>query len=139
MLEQAESYDEWLSYLERESNKETVSEGRVPASEYLAVRKSDEKVIGLVNIRHELNDYLLKHGGHIGYSVRPSERKKGYATEMLRQALVVCKCLGIMRVLVTCEEGNVGSAKVITANDGVLENTIDSEDFGRVQRYWIDN
>lgn len=137
MLNEIDSYEEWLTYLENESNPETVKEGRVPASEYVAIRTSDDAVVGLINIRHELNDYLLWHGGHIGYSVRPSERKKGYATEMLRLALGICREIGIDRVLVTCEESNTASAKVIEANGGVFENTTVDEQFVTIRRYWI--
>ena len=90
----------------------------------------------MIDIRHRLNDYLLNFGGHIGYSVRKSERQKGYATEMLNLALKECVNLGIKKVLITCDKNNVASAKTIINNGGKLENEIAKED--RItQRYYI--
>ena len=119
--------------------------GFVPRTQYIAIRKSDNKIVGSVNLRHELNDNLLRNGGHIGYMVATDERQKGYAKEMLRLGLLECKKLGIERVLVTCKKSNIGSAKTIIANGGVLENeiTLDEnvggfEHKGEImQRYWI--
>ncbi|MBR2176691.1 MAG: GNAT family N-acetyltransferase, partial [Clostridia bacterium] len=93
---------------------------------------------GAVNIRHYLNDYLLKEGGHIGDGIRPSERRKGYATEMVRLALIECKKLGIDRVLMVCDKDNIGSAKSILKNGGVLEDEFLNEYGDIEQRYWID-
>ena len=91
-----------------------------------------------MNIRHRLDPYLLQYGGHIGDGIRPSERRKGYATEMIRLALLECKKLGIDRVLMVCEKENVASAKSIRKNGGILENEL-VDDRGRIQqRYWID-
>ena len=93
-------------------------------------------MVGAVNIRHDLNDYLLKYGGHIGDGIRPSERRKGYATEMIRLALEECRELGLTRVLMTCDKNNIGSAKSIIRNGGILENEVLGE--GSIkQRYWI--
>lgn len=89
-----------------------------------------------MQIRHFLNEKLLNYGGHIGDSVRPSERRKGYATEQIRLALGKCKELGIDNVLMDCDKTNIGSAKAIQNNGGVLENEIYVEN-GLVQRYWI--
>lgn len=90
----------------------------------------------MIDIRHRLNEYLLQFGGNIGYSVRPSQRRKGYATEMLALALEECRKLGIDRALVTCDKTNIGSAKTIQKNGGVLENEVLEGD--RItQRYWI--
>ena len=97
----------------------------------------EERVIGAVNIRHYLNDYLLKHGGHIGYGVRLSERRKGYATSLLRFALEKLEELGVDRVLVTCDKDNPGSSKTIINCGGVLENEI-LFDGNMTQRYWIE-
>lgn len=90
----------------------------------------------MIQIRLALNDYLLQTGGHIGYSVYPDERGKGYATEMLALALKLCPELGLGRVLVTCDAANIASAKVIQANGGVLENEV-AHDSIITQRYWI--
>ena len=85
----------------------------------------------MIDIRHRLNDYLLNFGGHIDYSVRKSERQKGYATEMLALALIECMKLNIKRVLITCDKDNIASAKTIINNGGILEGS------GITQRYWI--
>jgi hypothetical protein len=90
-----------------------------------------------VNIRYYLNAFLLHEGGHIGDGIRPSERRKGYATELLRLALIECEALGIERALVVCDRDNVGSAKAIQRNGGVLENEYVNEEGKIEQRYWI--
>lgn len=94
-------------------------------------------MVGAVNIRHDLNEYLLKYGGHIGDGVRPSERRKGYATKMINLALKECKKLKIKRVLLVCDKNNIGSAKSIINNGGILENE-DINDDKIIQGYWID-
>ncbi len=97
-----------------------------------------DRLLGAVNIRHYLNEALLKEGGHIGDGIRPSERRKGYATRMIALALDECRKLGIERVLMTCEKSNIGSAKSIIRNGGVLENEFVNSDGEVEQRYWID-
>lgn len=135
-LDRIKQFDEWLKTIENDLSEKTIKEGRIPATIYLTIRKSDKKIVGNVQIRHKLNQKLLKYGGHIGDSVRPSERRKGYATEQIRLALLECKKLGIGNVLMDCDKSNVGSAKSIINNGGVLENEviINNE---LVQRYWI--
>lgn len=135
-LRNYESYTEWIQDIELNSKEETVEEGLVPASTYLAVRKDDGKVVGIVDIRHRLNEYLSRFGGYIGYCVLKEERRKGYAKAIVALALEKCKELMIDDVLICCYKDNVASAKTIIANDGVLENEV-IEDGELVQRYKI--
>lgn len=136
-LRNAENFEEWYSAFCDNMREETVSEGFVPATTFLAISTDDGRLIGMIDVRHRLNDYLLKFGGHIGYSVRKSERQKGYATEMLALALKECMKLNIKRVLITCDKDNIASTKTVVNNGGVLENEIPEEN-GITQRYWID-
>lgn len=136
-LDNVENVDDWLINLEKNSCEETVTKGLVPATNYLAVCKTDKRIIGMIDIRHRLNDYLFNFAGHIGYSVRASERRKGYATEMVRLALEeCCETLALSRVLITCAKENIASAKTILANGGILENEVLDGD-KITQRYWI--
>lgn len=131
------TFEEWYKAFNDNSNEKTVREGLVPATTYLALNES-ENLIGMIDIRHRLNDNLLNFGGHIGYSVRKSERRKGYATEMLKLALEKCIELNIQKILITCDKNNIASAKTIIANGGILENEIfDANDNTMTQRYWI--
>ncbi len=111
--------------------------GLVPDSTWFALDEERNIIVGAVNIRHFLNEGLLLDGGNIGDGIRPSERRKGYATEMIRLALEKCKELGIYHILMVCDKDNTGSAKSIQNNGGVLENepVVDGE---IEQRYWID-
>ncbi|MGN1330256.1 MAG: GNAT family N-acetyltransferase [Clostridia bacterium] len=136
-LDRLKDFDSWLEKVRNDVDFAKCSEGRVPASLYMAIRKSDKRLIGLIQIRHCLNEKLLQTSGHIGDGVRPSERKKGYVTEMIRLALEKCKELGIKRVLMSCDKDNVGSRKSIMNNGGVLENEIKMEDESIEQRFWI--
>lgn len=137
-LDTFKDFDIWLDSIRRDRSKETVDEWKVPSTVFLGVRRCDNKIVGIIQIRHELNDYLLKYGGHIGDSVRPSERGKGYATEMIRLALKECQKLGIVRVLMTCGEDNFASRKSIINNGGVLENVYWDEENLPHERYWIE-
>ena len=104
---------------------------------FFAVRKSDQKLIGNINIRYPYLDYVQIHG-HIGYSVRPSERRKGYATKMLKLALEYCATAGLDKVLLTCDKSNIASSKTIKKCSGVLESEEMQTDGKTVQRYWIE-
>ena len=109
----------------------------VPDSVFFCLDTERNIFVGAVNIRHRLNEHLLLYGGHIGDGIRPSERRKGYATKMIGMALEECKKLGISRVLMTCDKTNVGSAKSIMNNGGILENEV-LKDGKLMQRYWIE-
>jgi predicted acetyltransferase len=112
-------------------------EGYVPSSTYWLVR--GDRVVGMCNIRHHLSDALRDFGGHVGYSVRPCERGKGYATLMLRLALAKARDLGIDRVLITCGSENAASIRVIEKNGGQLDSESHSPRAGRLtRRYWVD-
>lgn len=110
----------------------------VPDSVFFLLDEERDRLLGAVNIRHYLNDALLREGGHIGDGIRPSERRKGYATQMIRLALEECAKLGIKRVLMTCDKSNVASAKSIIKNGGILENELINSDGEVEQRYWIE-
>ena len=129
-------YRNFEYYLENLEVKDT-SGGLVPDSTFFCLDEERNIFVGAVNIRHDLNEYLLRSGGHIGDGVRPSERRKGVATAMIALALEECRRLGINRVLMVCEKDNVGSARSIQKNGGVLENEI-LDDGVWEQRYWID-
>ena len=129
-------YHDFDYYLEHLENKKAIN-GRVPDSVYFLLDEERNRLLGAVNIRHYLNDDLLKEGGHIGDGIRPSERRKGYATEMIRLALIECRKLGIEKVLMTCDRDNIASAKSIINNGGILENEFINSDGVIEQRYWI--
>lgn len=133
-LEECETADEWLSLLKEYSKG---IEGRVPSTTYLAVRLSDHRVVGITDLRHHIDHPILSlWGGHIGYSVRPDERGRGYAREMLRLQLENCSARGIKHVLVTCSASNIASEKTILANGGWFERDVEV-DGEIIRRYWI--
>ncbi len=109
----------------------------VPSTLLFLTDDAETKLFGAIDIRHRLNDYLLAFGGHIGYGIVPSERRKGYAKVQLGLALPVAKSLGLARVLITCDDGNAGSARTIEALGGVLEDKR-AENGALTRRYWID-
>ena len=130
-------FKEFLLELEKSKNIKDKKPYLVNQTTYMMFDENN-RVLGGVNIRHELNDNLLKHGGHIGTLIRPSERKKGYATLMISLALEKCKELGIDKVLITCREENIGSKKAIEKNGGEYENSYyDEQNNFTYRRYWI--
>ena len=133
------SAEEWIHICQLRKSEATCKEvgTEVPSDMYLAVRQSDDRIVGVIDLRHHINHPILgTWGGHCGYSVRPSERGKGYAKEMLRLNIQNAKKLGIEKMLVTCDADNLASEKTILANGGVFEKTIDV-DGTQMKRYWI--
>ena len=129
---------DWLDQVEALKRAETTPPDLVPMTQYIYVRETDNKIVGVIQIRHYFNEYLEKYAGHIGYSVCPSERRKGYATQMLKLVLPECRKLGIDHVLVCCVRGNEGSRKTILNNGGIYESTVYQKERDiTLERYWI--
>ena len=138
-LEDVGSFAEWIDFEDR--LKRNYGAGYVPSEVFLAVRTEDDKVVGIMDYRHPLSPFLLQYGGNIGYSVLPSERRKGYASEMLKSMLDICRRFGEEKVLLTCDPANIASRRTIQKNGGQLENEVIDEaglsESGMIQRYWI--
>lgn len=132
----ANDFHDFDRYLNDLDTKDGAENGWVPDTTLFCLDKDRNIFVGAVNIRHRLNEELLKTGGHIGDGIRPSERRKGYATAMIALALGECTKLGISRVLMCCDKDNVGSVRSIIKNGGVLENEVEGNGH-IVQRYWI--
>jgi len=129
----------YIKLLKNQEKGKDLPDGYVPASVYWLV--DGNKFIGRVSIRHKLTELLRKQGGHIGYVIRPSERRKGYGIKILALALKKAKHLGFKKVLITCNEDNIGSKKIIEKNGGIFENKMRADlgdDYGKIKlRYWI--
>lgn len=130
------TFEDWFEKIQNCSKEETLPTGYVPATQFITIRKSDNKIVGMLNVRHYLNEKLLLKGGHIGDCVCPSERGKGYATKQIALALEFCKQLGLEKALITCNGSNIASAKTIIKNNGILENEIEV-DGELCKRFWI--
>lgn len=136
-LEKYETAEEWIDLLAQMGSADACPRGMVPSDIYLAVRNSDGRAVGIIDLRHHIDHPVLGvWGGHIGYSVRPSERGKGYGKEMLRLALQKYQERGINRIMITCSRTNPASEKVIRANGGVFEKEVHADD-EMIKRFWI--
>ena len=136
-LDRLSSIEDWLEELKKRSSEDTVPEGLIPSSTYLGVREKDNYIVGMIDIRHYLNEHLTQVGGNIGYSVRKTERNKGYAKQMLKLALEKCRDLKMKKVLITCDEDNIASEKVILSANAKFED-IRNVDGENKKRFWID-
>ena len=128
----------YIAECKKYTSTETLPEGLVLATQFFYIRKADNKLVGMLQVRHYFNDYLSKFGGNIGYSIKPGERRKGYASSMLRAILPYCKDLNLDKILITCIDGNIGSEKTILNNGGVYESSVHEPDMKRnLKRFWI--
>ncbi|KAA0771288.1 acetyltransferase [Bacillus sp. 4048] len=135
-LQNFAALDEWFEKVSKQELGENLQGNRVPSSQFLSFENGE--LIGFMNIRHRLNEELLRESGHIGYSVHPNKRRQGYATKQLKLALYEAQKLGLQKVLITCDKANIASAKTIQKVGGVLENEVVSSHTGEiVQRYWV--
>ena len=134
-----ENFEKWLEKLELMKNIETCPSDRCIGREYFLIRESDEKIVGMINLRWNLNEWMLEYGGHIGYGIRPTERRKGYNKINLYLCLLKAKEFGLDKVLLTASDNNLGSISTIKALGGVLENKVESyKDSNDITgRYWI--
>jgi len=133
---QDEPWDGYVQRLEEQRRGLNVPPKWVPNTFLVAV--VGPELVGRVSIRHQLNEYLASYGGHIGYGVVPEHRRRGYATEILRQALVIARSVEVDRVLITCDDDNIASAAVIERCGGIFDSLVDlPDDPTPKRRYWI--
>lgn len=136
-LEECSSAKEWIETINLCEADETCPDGKVPSTIYIAVRKSDNRIVGVIDLRHHIKHPILGvWGGHIGYYVRLSERQKGYAKEMVRKNLQNCREHNIDKVMISCDFDNLASEKTIIANGGIFEKDV-CVDGDIIKRYWI--
>lgn len=140
-LRRCENAQDWVDRNMAMKSEKTLPDRNklVVSTQFAYIRKCDGRILGMLQVRHYLNDYLREYAGHIGYSVRPSERRKGVATAMLREALPFCKCIGLDRVMIACEPDNPGSRGAILNNGGVYWRTVHfpPEDID-LEQYWVE-
>lgn len=131
------SFDDFLKRMRERGTDEIREKGLVPATLYFLVDEKN-KICGALDIRHELNEYLEKFGGHIGYGIAPSERKKGYGKIQLKLGLEKAKKIGLKKVLITCDDNNVSSARTIEACGGIYNDTLADAEANRIKRYFVE-
>lgn len=137
-LRRTENPIDYISECRKYTSPETLPEDFVTATQFFYIRKADNRLVGMIQVRHYLNKYLFKYAGHIGYSVRPSERRKGYATAMLKAILPYCREIGLDKILIACLIDNTGSEKTILNNGGVYESTVrEWKRRRKLKRFWI--
>ncbi len=136
-VESPSGFAAWVARLQAQAQAgpRTAGTGRPVACTYRWI-VAGERVLGAIALRHELDNFLFRVGGHIGYGIRPSERRRGLATWALGEMLLEARRLGLDRVLVTCEPANVASIRTIEHHGGVLDDIRDTE-LGPVRRHWI--
>jgi predicted acetyltransferase len=118
------NYEQWLKHNTNNRKEKTVNSNWVPATTFFAVRKNNLRIVGMIDIRHNLkNDFLAHYGGHIGFSVRPSERKKGYGVEILQMGIEYARSLGIKKLMLGCFSDNLPSIRTILKCGGKLTET----------------
>lgn len=129
-------FDGYVARVKSQTRGENLSQGFVPQTKYWLIDEGE--FIGVLNIRHRLNEHLLQIGGHIGYNIRPSKRRQGYGTKLLELGLQKAKEMGFDRVLLTCDVTNTGSRRIIEKNGGELENQVPNPETGVDKlRFWI--
>ena len=137
-LRRFDNMAQWYEWIRNAEHRETCPTNWVPDTQFITVRRCDGKIVGMLDIRHELNEACLNLFGNIGYSIRHSERENGYGTMQLALAMQICKSMGMGKILISCHKNNPASAKIIVGNGGVLENEVTDQRNGEVlQRYWI--
>lgn len=138
-LRECGNAEEWIQYVEKMRQRETCPEDLVDSDIYLAQREEDKRIVGIAELRHHIDHPVLRlWGGHIGYCVRPLERRKGYAGIILSQVLEICKMYGINEVLLTCREDNLASERTIRGGGGIYEKTVWAEPLkANMKRFWI--
>lgn len=131
-----QTFEEFVQMWRDQSKGKKLHKGQVPATMYWLIDEGE--VIGRIHLRHELNDFLLNYGGHIGYYIKPSKRRMGYGAKILQLGLTIARKMGMSKVLVICDVGNVGSQKIIEHCGGVLEDIVEQdENKPSKRRYWI--